>query len=650
MRQDQQGIDLFSQFMEEHPQEGQRVLTLNWGGQDLLNAGKVKEAERKFREAIAICEYAIPALNNLALCMQLRGDTKRAIRTAHRALEFHPTNVFAHCTLAECYQEMGRTEKARSHAELAINLLEDPDVPLDKLVKVLETMAKLQWDEKIIDIYRSYHEGIGFEDVLDGISWFYLGVAAANLGLIDEAIAHFGQAVNDDPQITLAELYIKTLRLIQDNKVPSFRFFYQTEGDKKTIDPKHPSEEIKPIVATGLWSKQEDDDYRHHIVALLGMWEDAWAEEFLRLILVQPKLPDDLKMHAATALIERGAIAEDERIEMFIDGMKQPVIINKHEIPAVSPEAVKQFELGLAQRQAGNITAAEKAYRRALEINPDFPEVLVNLANICHSTDRTEEGVRLLEKAVDLSESSTAILNLAAVYILEQGRIDEGSELLSTVSIDDIDEDLLPLYYRLIGQMHVFDGEFQAAREVFNKLVALLPNDEKTKDLLEWVARAEALRDDDMARWKQRRDRYLRQPVDPQMPLVMALQTLTKDNLIGITYWHDLSYGTLRKAELAQMIADYLLNEEIDIWEDISDEAWEVLGFLRGVGGSAPLAKLEEKFGSAEDDSIDWRYELPHSAIGELQAMGIVFVGQDTNKETIAFIPEEILQRMMAEI
>ena len=191
MCRDELHIDPFSLFMERHPQQGQRVLELNWEGQDLLDSGRIKAAERKFHEATQICEYAIPALNNLGLCFQLRGDTKRAIRTAHKALEFHSEDVFAHCTLSECYQEMGQTIKARSHIDRAVILLEDPDVPLDKLLKVIEALAKLQWDERIIDIYQSYHEGIGFEEVMDGITWFYIGVAAANLGLIHDALSHF---------------------------------------------------------------------------------------------------------------------------------------------------------------------------------------------------------------------------------------------------------------------------------------------------------------------------------------------------------------------------------------------------------------------------------------------------------------------------
>ncbi len=644
MQEDTAKMDPFSRFLRRNPQLGERVLELNWEGQSLLDAGRIKAAERKFREATRICECAIPAINNLALCASLRGETKRAIRTANKALEYHPTDVFAHCTLAECYEELGRTEKARSYIERAITLLEDPTVPLDKLTKVIEVLAKLGWDKKIDQVYRSYREGIGFEDALDAITWFYLGISAANLGRVEEALTLWKRAQEEESRFRLPDLYSTAALLIQEGKAPPFRFSYHFVEEGGSLDPKHPSEELKPVVANGIWNEEEDDN-RHALVDLLGTWEDTWAEAFLRLILIQPDLPDDLKVHAASALVERGAIGEDEGIEIFIDGMKQTVVVNKKEVPSPPPAAVEQFELGLARRQAGNITAAEEAYRAALKIDPDFAEAMVNLANICRSTDRTEEGERLLEKAIALTGSPTAILNLAAVYLLEEKRVEEGRELITEVPFEDIGADLLPLYYRAIGQLHAFDGDFQAAREAFKKLIALRPDDKKTKRLLDWVAAAEAWRDDSLSLRNQRRARYLRQPVDPEMSLVMALHTLTKDNLIGITYWYDLSYGTLRKAELAQMLADYLQDEERDIWDEISTDARDVLEFLRSVGGSAPLAQLEEKFGSTEDDSIDWRYRIPNSSIGELQVRGIVFVGQ-SNKETVAFIPKELWSRL----
>jgi hypothetical protein len=56
MQEDTAKIDPFSKFLRRHPQLGERVLELNWEGQSLLDAGRIKAAKRKFREATRICE------------------------------------------------------------------------------------------------------------------------------------------------------------------------------------------------------------------------------------------------------------------------------------------------------------------------------------------------------------------------------------------------------------------------------------------------------------------------------------------------------------------------------------------------------------------------------------------------------------------
>ena len=194
--------------------------------------------------------------------------------------------------------------------------------------------------------------------------------------------------------------------------------------------------------------------------------------------------------------------------------------------------------LSVKQATSGNATSIPLSPLRdiAAKIDPDFAEAIVNLPNICRSTNRTEEGELLLEKAVALTGSPTTILSLAAVYLLEEEHVEEGRDMISAVPIEDVNTDLLTLYYRTLGQLHVFDWDFQAATDAFKKLIALRPGDENTKGLLDWVSEAEAWRDDDLALKNKRRARYLRQPVDPEMSLLMALYHLTKDNLIGITY------------------------------------------------------------------------------------------------------------------
>lgn len=44
-------------------------------------------------------------------------------------------------------------------------------------------------------------------------------------------------------------------------------------------------------------------------------------------------------------------------------------------------KAIKHYQEGRSFHQKGNLSAAERAYKKALKINPDFVEAYNNLAN-----------------------------------------------------------------------------------------------------------------------------------------------------------------------------------------------------------------------------------------------------------------------------
>jgi len=638
-------VDAFSKFLMRHPKVGRRVLALNQDGQELLDAGRTKQAERRFSEAVRLCECAVPALNNLALCAYLRGNLRHAVQTAHRVLEYHPENIFAHCTLAESHMKMEQTEKAQFHMDRALALLEDPAslAPLEKLNKVIEALAALEQDDTICSLYQAVRDEEDVEEILDTTSWFYIGVAAANLGNLRIARTIWRRADEGDLLLKPAVLYSTAARLIEEGKAPSVYFGYavETKDDPDRLDPAHPPDKLKPAVIEAIWVGKED--VRRAMVELLAQWEDPWAEDFLHLLLTQPELPDDLKTQAVSALIDRGVLAEGDEIEMHLGGQHRTVVMQRREIPnEPPPEAVKQFEQGVKHKEKGDLARAEKAYRRALELAPYFAPAMVNLANICRMTERLDEAEQLLKRAIDFDESSTAILNLASLS-MQRNDYEGAAATLSRISSDDLDEEGLFLFYHIQGYLHLHRGDFTSAKAAFQRLIELDPKNEEATKLLvraenmgKWQARQQVY-------WEKRRRRYRSRPVDLKMPLVTALLTLTKENLTGMARWHHiLSITALRKKELAERIASVLKENVTEAWTRLSPEAKRALRWLMANAGKASLANLTKRFGSIDEDSIDWYYEEPDSVVGELQLAGFVFLGADEHAETVALIPAEL--------
>ena len=646
-------FDPFTEFLLHYPRLGEEVLRLNEEGREFLRQGRWKEAERRFRKAISICEYAIPVLNNLALISYVKGDFRRAVRRAKKVIKYHPENVFAHCTLAMSLTELGQRDRARPYLDKALELFEDPflPTPFDHLNKIVEALGVMGLDGKVYELYQTYGRDRDSEanSYLDPIALFRFGVAAANLGRLKEAVRLWKRSLQAEPDLPLGELYIAVARLIDEGKAPPLRFDYGFGSfkDLSKLDPRHPPPEIKPLLVEAIWRREEG--FCHGAIDFLAQYDDPWAEEFLFLLLRQPEFPDGLKIHAGIALIERGALAEGEEVEVHLKGRLQRVILTKRELPAEPPpEAAELFEEGLRLKGEGDLEGAERAYRKALELYPILAPAKVNLANILRFTGRLDEAEELLEEAIELEGSPMALLNLAALY-LQREEDERAAAVLDALSPADLEEESLPIYYHMQGYIHLHKRQFYKAQQLFLQGLRIDPDNEMLKEDL---ARAEVLR------WtrrglkrfekleERRRKRYLSVPISPKIPLEKALGNLTKENLMGMASELGVPYSRLKKRELVERLAGYLEENAAEVYRSLAPEEREALGWIMKKGGSASYRGLIRKYGSTKEDSIDWYYTPPSSVVGRLCFVGLLFVGRDEEGRTIAVIPQEILGQL----
>ncbi len=62
--------------------------------------------------------------------------------------------------------------------------------------------------------------------------------------------------------------------------------------------------------------------------------------------------------------------------------------------------AVPYFNLGNIAYREKDLKAAEKYYRKALELDKQNPDIMNNLANLLHDMGRNEEAMALIDKAL----------------------------------------------------------------------------------------------------------------------------------------------------------------------------------------------------------------------------------------------------------
>ncbi|HEX2163882.1 MAG TPA: tetratricopeptide repeat protein [Thermoanaerobaculia bacterium] len=101
-------------------------------------------------------------------------------------------------------------------------------------------------------------------------------------------------------------------------------------------------------------------------------------------------------------------------------------------LPPVGGEAARHFARGEERRERGDFERAAESYRRALDLDPENPTLLLSLSLACFSLDRESEiealARRVLDSAADERVSATAYAALAEV-LRGQGKLREGNRL-----------------------------------------------------------------------------------------------------------------------------------------------------------------------------------------------------------------------------
>jgi len=89
------------------------------------------------------------------------------------------------------------------------------------------------------------------------------------------------------------------------------------------------------------------------------------------------------------------------------------------------------FNRGLALARAGRLIGAQDAYDNALEIEPDFPEALVNRALVELELDQLASAQADLERAIKLGRDDVVILAALGETFARQGRRDHAEQFFA---------------------------------------------------------------------------------------------------------------------------------------------------------------------------------------------------------------------------
>ena len=246
--------------------------------------------------------------------------------------------------------------------------------------------------------------------------WNLLGVAAAQIGKLDQAIRAFQQVITLKPDNADAynnmgnvlkdqgkleeavEAYNKALSLKPDNAEA-----YNNMGN--VLKDQGKLEEAKEAYNKALAIKPNYAEAYNNIGNALkeqGKLEEA-IEAYKKAVAIKPDYADAY-LNMGVTLKEQGKL--DEAIEAY------------NKVLAIKPDHADAYNnMGNALQEQGKLEEATEAYNKALALKPDYPEAYYNMGNALKDQGKLDEAVGAYKK--DSSPKSQTHL-LKCLYELDK--------------------------------------------------------------------------------------------------------------------------------------------------------------------------------------------------------------------------------------
>lgn len=287
----------------------------------LLEAGRFSEAVRMLEDLLARQPDFLAARNNLGLAYYYLGLFDKAMQAILEVLEADPGNLHALCNLAIFYRHAGREAEL---AELLDRLKRTVPFHPEHTFKLATTMGIVGEHGEAYRLFRRLlrRGELSGEPSLH----HFAAVAAANIGLFDEAEKWWRTAKRLDPRSPVPGFYLGKLERIRAGLEPPpnhYHYHLPIEEQLRQWEqaPERMSRALKedPLIRSSFFWALRHGDRRTKIqvIQALGLVADEEVVEALKAFLVDPKEDDDLKRIAVLVL---RSIGVEDKLEVIFAG------------------------------------------------------------------------------------------------------------------------------------------------------------------------------------------------------------------------------------------------------------------------------------------------------------------------------------------
>jgi len=217
-----------------------------------------------------------------------------------------------------------------------------------------------------------------------------------------------------------------------------------------------------------------DEDGLVRATAVPGLSGQSGVDPQVRMTNLAPLLHDPVR--AVRIEAARGLAALPG--ELLEDEQQEPMRLAMQEFRAAQLTGIdgpsSHFNIGVFYEEIGRTPVAEKAYLKALQLDPFFLPASANLAMLYNATGRNEEAERVLRSALTKNPEAGDLHYSLGLLLAEQNKMEQSIASLGRAS------ELLPgrarVYYNYaLALQHA--GRLFEAGVALRKALALDPND-----------------------------------------------------------------------------------------------------------------------------------------------------------------------------
>lgn len=606
-------------------------------GLQLLSENDFQGAEILFAKALSIQEK-VRSRNYLALAIFMQKDLKRALTILEPNLSLEPSRAtpFSYALMAQIQAEGNRVEEASHWLNKAIAMFErriedvkneeEMSATREDTIRLMQAAGSLGQHGQVVHLYRLLKKQTTYyHHYLAGIAYFNLGDYSQAASMWS-SVKEMGEAALWMEQVALLvdEGIVPpfTLEYVETSKDQLFRELTESANDERAMFSIVEHGMVRMILLSFLVHPQGDGKKTDYPIETLIIYGGDWGRELGLNILESSVFPTDLKLSAASLLVQCGALPEDAPISMVIDGRETSVKMQKIEISFDNGPEIEEV-VAKAKRldRQGCLSEAIIFLEKYLPEGKFHPKILLVLSNLYRKANELEKALSILQTLEEIYEDEPSILfNLAALWLQK--------------------EDMM----RARHYFHQLDPRRE--NQEFKHQYMILKEEIESRERESIIKDVQRI----MYPLLEKRRLEIEEKDLPLHPSIKrGLRNMPAKWLDFMVKEYSIQHVRRRK-ERERVIEEYLsnrINLQTIIQSVLHKEELDLLKDLLTKGGWARFNVITTQYGTMEGDGFFWYNDPPSSSLGRLWSMGLVMVGCSKisgHNIKVVTIPKELRQ------